>query len=347
VHDRARAGRPQVKASKHIGCGRRPVLARCLMPALMVSQLWVGIALAETVEQSEALSWLQKIAQAARELNYRGTFVYQHGEQAETSRITHFVDRTGEYEKLETLDGPRREIFRNNAEILTFYADSNLVKRERRTARKAFPALLPDQLSVLTEFYQLRRGGHERIAGFDSQALVLEPRDEYRYGHKLWAEVSTGLLLKARMFNEHNQVIEQFHFTELTINPPLTRDAVRPSFPVPPERREVADAAGAPVDTGWVVRNQPAGFKKIMEMKRYKQSGNEQVAHLVFSDGLAAVSVFIEPLPALRKVPEGLSHQGAVNIYTRALSDQLVTVLGETPPVTIMQIANSIGAKGR
>jgi sigma-E factor negative regulatory protein RseB len=344
---RTTSGRTAVAVGQVAGSGRT-ALVRCLLPALVLSHLWVGLAIAETVEQGEALAWLQRIAQAARELNYRGTFVYQHGEQAETSRITHFVDRTGEYEKLETLDGPRREIFRNNTEILTFYADSRVVKRERRTARKAFPALLPDQLSVLTEFYQLRRGGQERIGGFDSQALILEPRDEYRYGHKLWAEVNTGLLLKARMFNEHNQVIEQFHFTELTINPPLTREAVRPAFAVPPaERRDAADAPAGPVDTGWVVRNQPAGFKKIMEMKRFKQSGNEQVAHLVFSDGLAAVSVFIEPLPSIRKVPEGLSHQGAVNIYTRAMSDQLVTVLGETPPVTIMQIANSIGAKGR
>jgi sigma-E factor negative regulatory protein RseB len=139
-----------------------------LLPALVVSQLWVGAASAETVEQSEALAWLQKIANAARELNYRGTFVYQHGDQTETSRITHFVDRTGEYEKLETLDGPRREIIRNSGEILTFYADTRVVKRERRAARKLFPALLPDQLAALTEYYQLSKGGQERIAGYDS-----------------------------------------------------------------------------------------------------------------------------------------------------------------------------------
>lgn len=320
-----------------------------LLPALVVSQLWIGAASAETVEQSEALAWLQKIANAARELNYRGTFVYQHGDQTETSRITHFVDRSGEYEKLETLDGPRREIIRNSGEILTFYADTRVVKRERRAARKLFPALLPDQLAALTEYYQLSKGGQERIAGYDSQQLILKPRDEYRYGHKLWAEVSTGLLLKARMLNEKQQVVEQFHFTEVTINAPITRESVKPTFPVPapePRRNGSADAA-APADTGWTVRNHPAGFKKIMELWRIRQSGSGQVAHLVFSDGLAAVSVFIEPLPQARRVPEGLSHQGAVNIYTRPLSDQLVTVLGETPPITVMQIANSVSPKPR
>src|SRR5581483_6951721 len=104
---------------------------------LLVSHLLVVSAPAQqTLEQSEALSLLQKIAKAARELNYRGAFVYQHGDQAEGSRITHYVDRTGEYEKLETLDGPRREIFRNNDEIITYYADSKVIKRERRTPRK-------------------------------------------------------------------------------------------------------------------------------------------------------------------------------------------------------------------
>jgi sigma-E factor negative regulatory protein RseB len=322
-------------------------LGRSLLPALVVSQLWAGSVLAETLEQSEALAWLQKIAQAARELNYRGIFVYQHGDLAESSRITHLVDRNGEQERLETLDGPRREIIRNNSEILTYYADKRLVKREKRAARKLFPALLPEQLSVLTEHYELRKGGQERIAGYDAQALILEPRDEFRYGHKLWAELQTGLLLKARMVNERNQVLEQFHFTEVAINVSIGRDAVKPSFPVPPPDSPEVAAAGAPMDTGWIVRNQPAGFKKIMEMKRAKRSGTGQVAHLVFSDGLAAVSVFIEPLPPAAKVTEGLSQQGAINIYTRPLSDQLVTVLGETPPVTVMQIANSVGPKGR
>ena len=324
-------------------------VGRSLLPAVVVSQLLVGAAAAQTVEQGEALVWLQKIANAARELNYRGTFVYQHGDQTETSRITHFVDRSGEYERLETLDGPRREIIRNSGEILTFYADTRVVKRERRAARKLFPALLPDQLAALTEYYHLSKGGQERIAGYDSQQLILKPRDEYRYGHKLWAEVSTGLLLKARMLNEKQQVVEQFHFTEVTINAAITREAVKPTFPVPaPEPRRDAGADGAaPADTGWTVRNHPAGFKKIMELWRIKQSGGGQVAHLVFSDGLAAVSVFIEPLPQSRRVPEGLSRQGAVNIYTRPLSDQLVTVLGETPPVTVMQIANSVSPKPR
>lgn len=321
-------------------------LALRLLPALILFPLGVGAPLADALEQDEALAWLQRIADAARQLNYTGTFVYQNGDQAETSRITHFTDATGEYEKLETLDGPRREVIRNNTEVLTFFFDRRVLRRERRTTQKTFPALLPDQLAALTQNYDLRKGRQERVAGYDAQALILVPRDEYRYGHKLWAELKSGLLLKARMLNENREVIEQFHFTQVQINAPLTLASVQPSFPLPSLPPPPPGWQPGPADTGWIVRKQPAGFKKIMEVRRMKQDGGVPVAHLVYSDGLAAVSVFIEPMPPMRPV-EGLSQQGAVTIYTKSLPDQLITVLGETPAATVVQIGDSVALKTR
>jgi sigma-E factor negative regulatory protein RseB len=321
-----------------------------LFPGLVLLHLCAGAALAETLQETEAKEWLNRIANAARQLNYAGTFVYQHGDHVETCRITHFVDRGGEYEKLETLDGPKREIIRNNDEILTFDAEHKILKRERRTPRNSFPALLPDQLVHLTDHYQLRKGDLARIAGYSAQALVLEPRDAFRYGHKLWADVATGLLLKARMLDEKGQVVEQSVFTQLAIGAAVTRESVRPSFdPQDPQlRREFQGPdSAARADTGWTVNNQPAGFRKIVEMKRFKAGTQAPVAHLVYSDGLAAVSIFIEPLPAGGKVQEGPMRQGAVNIYVRPLPDQVVTALGEAPAATVMQMANSVTPRGQ
>jgi sigma-E factor negative regulatory protein RseB len=316
-----------------------------LLPSLVLLQLWATAALAETLQETEALAWLQKIAAAARQLNYSGTFIYQHGDHVESSRITHFVDRSGEYEKLETLDGPKREIIRTEDEIITFDGEHRVIKRERRTRRNSFPALLPDQLAHLTEHYQLRKGEVERIAGYDAQALLLEPRDGLRYGHKLWADASSGLLLKARMLDEKGHVVEQSVFIQLVIGGAVAR----PNLGVLPDKRHDPRSADSAAlgDTGWVVKDQPAGFRKIIEMKRFKTGSQTPVAHLVYSDGLAAVSVFIEPLPPSRKVQEGLTRQGAVNIYTRPLPDQLVTVLGEAPAVTVMQMANSVSPRGQ
>ena len=321
------------------------------LPALLTLGLSAGgAAAADSLQQSEALALLQKIADAARELNYSGTFVYQHGDQVETSRIVHFVDGGNEYEKLETLDGPRREVIRNNDEVLCYYPDAKIVRSDKRVARRTFPALLPEQLSSLTEYYEIRKAEPERIGGFETQALVLEPKDGMRYGHKFWADSASGLLLKARMLSERHNVVEQFSFTQVIIGAGVTREMVQPSFTIRfPEWRldRFANNTISEVESGWTVKNFPAGFRKILEMRRSKQGNSVLVTHLVYSDGLAAVSVFIEPAATRNKINEGLSQQGAINIYTKTINDQVVTVLGEAPATTIMQIANSVSPRGR
>lgn len=324
--------------------------ASLLLSALFGLGFSVGAALADPLEQDQALAMLQRIADAARQLNYLGTFVYQHGDQVETSRIVHVLDDSGEYEKLETLDGPRREIIRNNNEVLCYYPEAKIVRSEKRVSRRTFPALLPEQISSITEHYQIRKGEPERIAGHDSEALVLEPRDGLRYGHKFWAETSSGLLLKARMVDERHNVVEQFSFTQLTIGGSVSRDMVKPSFDVRfPEWRldRFSNDMVSKVDSGWSVKSFPAGFRKIMEMRRSKQGNSVPVTHLVYSDGLAAVSVFIEPSASRSRINEGLTRQGAINIYTRTIKDQVITVLGEAPASTVMQIGDSISFRGK
>ena len=325
-------------------------MRRLLLVTVAVLGFAAGPAMAAPLADEEALELLENIARAARELSYVGTFVYQHGDHVETSRIVHFVDDSGELEKLESLDGPRREIIRNNDEVLCYYPDAKVVRSEKRVARRTFPALLPDQLSALTDYYEIRKGEVERIAGHDSQALVLEPKDGMRYGHKLWADAQTGLLLKARMVNERRHAVEQFTFTQLSIGTGVTRDMVKPSFNVRfPEWRldRFASHRLSTVDSGWVVSQFPAGFRKIMEMRRSKQGSSIPIVHLVFSDGMAAVSVFIESAAGRTGIQEGLSQQGAINIYIRTVDDQVVTVLGEAPAATVMQIGNSVSYKGK
>ena len=97
----------------------------------------------------------------------------------------------------------------------------------------------------------------------------------------------------------------------------------------------------SPKDTGWMVKDLPPGFTKVIEGYRTLRGKPAQVAHLVFSDGLVAVSVFIEPTPA-NPQPVGLSQQGGINVYSRQLDDHLVTVLGEAPGATVRQIAYSV-----
>ncbi len=323
------------------------------LPAFLVLCGSLGCAVcvdaADTGESADAMAWLKKIAAASRQINYAGSFVYQHGNLVETSRIAHFVNAGGEYEKLETLDGPPREIVRNNDNVTCYLPDTKTIVIEKR-ATHHFPALLPQQLSGISDNYVVKKGEQDRVAGFDCQSIALEPRDNLRYGHKFCAELATGLPLRARMYSDNNEMVESFTFTQLIIGNAVSKDMLKSRFAAKSQAwrvdRSALDEAETNTDIGWVLRNQPVGFKKLTEMRRSIAGRSAQVSHIVYSDGLAAVSVFIEPMPK-SPPPVGPTYQGAVNIYVKSQADQMVTVVGETPARTVKQIAESLSPKDR
>jgi len=317
---------------------------RAAAPAVTLALAFAALAGAPAALAQDAAAWLARAASAARQLNYTGTIVYQHGGRVETSRLVHLMDAGGEFEKLVNLDGPAREVIRSEDEVRCFYPDAKVVRIEPRTFRNAFPSLSPQQQRSLLEYYGFRKAETARVAGLEAQAYVFEPKDGLRYGHKFWADASTGLLLKARILNEMNEVVEQFAFTDLVIGGRIDRASVRPSWTsVPPDWqvREIGPGDIELKDTGWVVSRVPAGFSKTVEGFRTLRGKRAPVAHLVYSDGLVAVSVFVEPLGAAPH-PTGLTQQGGTNIYIRQLNDVLVTVLGEVPAATVRQMAGAV-----
>ena len=319
---------------------RRGRAILCVRAGLAV----VALLLLRAAAAEEAADWLQRAATAARQQNYAGTLLYEHGGRTETSRLTHLVDERGEHEKLINLDGPAREVIRNNEQVRCYYPDAKIIRVEPRTYRNAFPSLLPQQLDTLAVYYFFRKGEMARIAGVETQAVLFEPKDGMRYGHKLWADLTSGLLLKAQLLNERNLPIEQFAFTDIQIGIKIDRDTVRPTFTPPPADWQMRESLPGDVvqqDTGWTVNKLPPGFAKVVEGYRTLRGKVGPGAHLVYSDGLVAVSVFVEPMP---QVPQtiGLSTQGGINVYSRQLDDHLVTVLGETPGTTVRQIAYSV-----
>lgn len=301
---------------------------------------------ADVAQQMDALSWLKKATAAAHQLNYRGTYIYQSGDHIETSKITHIKDESGEHEKLEALDGSPREVIRNNEEVLCFKPDNSAsVVVEKRKAEKSFPALLPKQLGGIAENYRVRFAEPDRMAGHTCKVVVLDPSDQYRYQHKLWIDQATGLLLKAGMFNERNEVIGQFAFTQVEIGGQIDKESLKPKIAgkkvlVSSEPATATELQQS--DLSWVVKQLPPGFTQVTVMKRMMPGRGVPVKHLVFSDGLATVSVFIEPVAAVIKPMQNVVRQGAVHVYTRTVADHQITVLGEVPAITVMQIANSV-----
>jgi sigma-E factor negative regulatory protein RseB len=311
-----------------------------------------GSAMADNQNQI-SLDWLKTIAFAAHQTNYSGTFIYQHGNHVETSRIIHIVDKDGEHEKLESLDGPHREIIRNNDQVFCTLDGHKTVMLSYRHRDRSFPALLPEQLNALKENYSILAGSRGRVAGFSAQTILFQPRDNLRYAHKLWAHTDSGLLLKAAVLNAHHQVVEQYAFTELNIGGNL-----KPDWTVPNEAEAVSlekqsqlspqSEAGEQIASGgWQVDALPPGFKKIMEIRRPMHDRKSPVLHMVFSDGLAGISVFIENKS---NDPDddtpSLTSQGAIQVYRKVVGDHLVTVVGEVPPRTVMQVADSVRYAG-
>jgi len=332
-----------VPAVEHAGRSGRPKWKLRAASSLLV----LALTFAAEASAEDPARWLERSAQAARTLNYTGTIVYQHSGQVETSRLVHMFDGAQEQEKLTSLDGPAREMIRSSSEVRCFYPDAKVVRIEPRTFSNVFPSLSAEQQRTLAQYYDAHLVVSERVAGHWTQVMVFEPKDGLRYGHKLWADSNTGLLLKARLIDDHGEIVEQFAFTDVAINEKFDRELVKPSWAVAPPDWQVKQGSFGetlPQETGWSVRKLPGGFTKIMEGYRAQRGKKEPVVHLVYSDGLVSVSVFVEPL-ALAPLQTGVSQQGGLSIYTTKSDDHLVTVLGEAPPATVRQIAQSVARR--
>jgi sigma-E factor negative regulatory protein RseB len=311
----------------------------------ILAALLLALAAHAAHADGDALAWLQRIHTATEKLSYTGTFVYRSGDQTETSRIIHIVGRNGARERLETLDGQRREIVRSGNEVKCYLPDSMTVKVDKQTDHTVFPKLLPGNLQDISEHYEVSKGGVERIAGYDCQAIVLEPKDKMRYGHKLWADTNTGMLLKSQTLDDKNAVVEQFAFTQIAIGGKIDHGQLKSSFLAKSRDWHVENSGAVATSlaaSGWTIKPNLPGFKKVTEMRR-TQGGSSEVGHVVFSDGLAAVSVFIEPMSKKTSLPQpGLSRQGAINIYSWQLDNHLVTVVGEAPAESVKKLAESV-----
>jgi sigma-E factor negative regulatory protein RseB len=301
-------------------------------------------AWAEPLGQDDQ-SWLKKMVFATHKTDYSGTFIYQSGSYVETSRITHIFDGENELERLEGLDGERSEVIRKNGQVWCYLGD-RMVMVAKRDGARTFPALLPEQLSLLEENYVTHPGKDVRVAGFHAHSIIFQPRDKMRYTHKMWAHSDSGLLLKAVVLDEHDHIIEQYAFTQLKIGGDIDRRWILENKSAQHGATESTPnesaARSTPSESGWIVYALPAGFKKIAEVTRRMRDNQLPVTHLVYSDGLAGISVFIEKLRDKAGVKTGLYSKGVIQVYTKMLDENLLTVVGEVPARTVMQVAESV-----
>lgn len=315
------------------------------------ANLLPGQALAASSQQ-EALQWLQKVADAAHRLSYSGTFVYRNGRQSETSRIVHVAAQGRQSEKLEVLDGSPREVIRENDEVRCYLPERRMVIIEQRSTRRTFPALLPASLAGLGEHYAIRMGAMARVAGIDSQVIHLDPRDAWRFGREFRVDRQNGLLLKADTFDARGESLESMAFVELHIGAPASKDALKPRYDKADWEIRQARLRDIRDDGPWQFRSELPGFRRQAAMQRSipgpAEGETRDVLHWVFSDGLAALSVFISPLlPPSDPVDGEVQTMGAISVINRIMDGYRVVVMGDVPPAAIRHFAAGIEMRGK
>lgn len=305
-------------------------------------------ALERRLAERSVGDWLQRMHDASRQRAYVGTFVVAGGGRLSSARIWHVCDGTQQMERVESLTGAPRSTFRHNDQVLTFLPESRVVLAEKRESLGLFPQLLQENSATIAQYYRVREFASERVAGFEADVLELQPTDSLRFGYRVWIEKNTGLVVKLQTLSGRGQVLEQAAFSDLQLDAPVSMAKLSQmmkhtegyKLEKPEMRKTTAEAEG------WVLKQVVAGFQPMScyqrSVKGSAQSHNEHTLQWIFSDGLASVSLFIEPFVAGRHAQPNSQAMGATHTLTRRMGDWWLTAVGEVPTETLAAFAQGL-----
>lgn len=333
-----------------------------LLSLLLAVAVGVGVTAPHAVagppgQSLDAQAWLTRIQAAARERNYQGTMVFSAGAVVASSRVAHYCVGEQTFERIEALDGQMQRVYRHNDVVHSVWPQARVMSIEQREAVTA-NAMLPDIEPRLHEHYELRVLGPDHIAGRQAQVLLLKPRDELRFKQRIWADQATGLMLRSDVLGPQDVVLESSAFSDVEIGVRPARESVtgpmkkkidgfRVVNVVPPLRTRLEAE-------GWTMARLPPGFYLVGCARRAADpllpagavTGANGVSMLqaVYSDGLARVSIFIEPLDAGGRPRQALMTQlGATHTLMKAHGERWwVTVMGDVPMVTLKAFSTAL-----
>jgi len=292
-----------------------------------------------------AMDWVQKMSDAMRNLNYRGDFVYMHENQLESMQISHYRDSHGEKERLVSLNGEAREVIRDNQNLTCIWPSSRKVVVDKSRNNSFSPIFIPEDIARLEKFYDMKLLGMDRVADMSAMVVHIDPKDQYRYGMKFWINEQNGLMMKSSLINENDEVVEEVMFTRLKLyqgDEKLVIDTMPPideNFTM--VRYHSGDSSKSfAADKAWQVDSTPGGFWRESVFKRKIPGTEHFVQQMVYTDGLASLSVFIERQTI--ETEGGGSSMGAVNAFIRTLNNHSVTAIGEVPAITVKLVAESV-----
>ena len=297
----------------------------------------------------EAKQWLERMVEATQTLNYEGTFIYVQGPHIEAMRIVHGSGPEGERQRLFSLNGPPREVVVTNNSVICL-----LPKQQARFAsndyqRSPFPLSIPREIGRLESHYQFEIVGTDRIAGLEARIIAINPRDTWRFGYRLWLDERNGMVLRSALLDDQGHPLEQLMFTDLQVKSRIDEAAFQsPALPdgsasANPNPAVAPPSVGEPVTaSAWHVDQLPEGFVKVLHNRFAGSVDRHPTEHLVFADGLATISVFLEKLDGAPVLLQGASQLGSMNAFGRAIAGYQVLVVGEVPAITVQRIAAAI-----
>ncbi len=291
------------------------------------------------------MEWIQSMSDAMRNLNYRGNFVYMQESQLESMSISHTKDEFGEKERLLSLNGEAREVLRDDKNLTCIWPASRKVIVDFSRKNTYSPLVIPDNIEKISMHYDLEVIGYERIGGQQTVVVQIKPKDQFRYGLKFWINTENALMMQSYLINDSNAVVEQVMFTNLELLGEDDQVAVNNTPAIDDNytliRYHSGDNSGSLIkESSWRLSNIPAGFRQESILKRHDPASGQFIHQMVYTDGLAALSIFIEKqAPQMKR---GKTSMGAVNAFIRIMDNYSITAIGEVPAVTVKSMAESI-----
>lgn len=304
----------------------------------------------QSVDAPSSQELINRMSDATKKLTYEGEFIFTRGNNMDVMRVLHKSDSNGEHEKITSLTGPAREIIRNNQTVTGIFPDTQEVMIEQSRVQ-SFPANLPERMEAIADYYQYSTKGTERIAGRDTWVVSVDPKDDFRYGYQLWIDKDTYLLLKSELRDESGVPLEVIMFTQLQMRDSLPDELFAPSitgeeytrYEYTEQGETGADLSGN--NTGqWQVTWLPDGFRLSNHKEKTTSVAGDFLEHMIYSDGVSMVSIFIEKLGAGAPNIMGSQKIGGVNVYARSSGGYQITAVGEVPQATVMRMVDSVVA---
>lgn len=280
----------------------------------------------------DAGDWLDRIGPALAEQDYQGTLVTVSGGRIETMGVFHAYDNGRERMRLVALTGLHREVIRDDQMVMCIGTGIDPVGYDSDPAGRWNPAGQFAQAGKL-DSYRATLGKLGRVAAREAQVVNLQPRDSWRYGYRLWLDTRTGLPLRIALLGDDDSPMEQMAFTELSVGQKPDAADLQPSTRQGLQRVQTL-GSGKQDDPGWRVDSPPPGFR-LRGARRLGAS-----VQLLYSDGLANVSVYIEPVPGNRRA-QSTMQRGAVNAYSLWQGPRHVVAIGKVPAATVEYFARN------